>query len=62
MEAAYSWAAENWGVLALAIPAIIGAFAQLATLTPNTSDDKFFQKLLDITNWLGRNTGKAKNS
>lgn len=40
---------------------IVGAFAAVATLTPNKTDDKIVQFLLDLVNFLGGNLGKAKN-
>lgn len=44
-----------------AITSLIGSFALIAVLTPNKSDDKIVQFLLDIVNFLGANLGKAKN-
>ena len=41
--------------------AVIGAFALIATKTPNKVDDKIGQVLMDIVNFLGANFGKAKN-
>ena len=41
---------------------IIGAFAVIATLTKNKSDDKIVQMLLDVVNFLGGNLGKSKNN
>ena len=41
--------------------AVVGAFALLATKTPNKTDDKILQVILDIVNFLGANLGKAKN-
>lgn len=40
---------------------VIGAAAIIATVTPNKSDDKIVQVILDIINFLGANLGKAKN-
>ena len=40
---------------------IVGGFAVLASLTPNKSDDRIVQIILDIVNFLGANIGKAKN-
>ena len=40
----------------------VGVFALIATLTPNTSDNKWAQKLLDILNVLGANFGGASNN
>lgn len=41
--------------------AFVGAFALLATKTPNTADDKIAQVLLDVINFLGANLGEAAN-
>lgn len=40
---------------------IIGSFAIIAVATPNKSDDKIVQFILDLLNFLGGNFGKAKN-
>lgn len=40
---------------------LIGAFAVIATASPNKSDDRVVQWFLDIFNFLGANFGKAKN-
>lgn len=40
---------------------IVGSFALIATATPNKTDDKIVQFLLDLVNFLGGNFGKAKN-
>jgi len=40
---------------------VVGSFALIAALTPNKSDDKIVQWLLDIVNFLGANIGKAAN-
>jgi hypothetical protein len=40
---------------------IIGAAATVATITPNKSDDRVIQKVLNIVNALGMNVGKASN-
>ncbi len=46
----------------LAIAAsVVGAAAYLATLTPNKSDDRIVQIILDVINFLGANFGNAKN-
>ena len=39
----------------------VGAFAAIATLTPNKTDDKIMQRVLDFINMLGMNFGKAAN-
>jgi len=48
---------ENWQ----SALAIVGAFAIIATSTPNKSDDRIVQGILDVMNFLGANMGKAKN-
>ena len=40
---------------------VVGAFALIATKTPNKVDDKIGQFLMDVINFLGANLGKAKN-
>jgi len=40
---------------------VVGSFALIATKTPNKTDDKILQLILDIINFLGANLGKAKN-
>ena len=44
------------------IVSIVGSFAIVATLTPNKTDDKIIQIILDVVNFLGANFGKSKNS
>jgi hypothetical protein len=39
---------------------IVGAFAAVATVTPNKVDDKILQFIMDLVNFLGLNLGKAK--
>ena len=50
--------------IVVAIPtvlSIIGAFAIIATATPNKVDDRILQVIMDVVNFLGANLGKAKN-
>jgi len=51
----------NPGAAVATLAAIVGGFAFVARFTPNKVDDKWVQKGLDLINWLGQNTGKAKN-
>ena len=53
-----SWILSNGAI----IIEVIGAFAVLARFTPNTTDDKIVQGMLDGINFLGMNHGKAKNA
>ena len=52
-----SWIVNN-GPLILEL---FGAFAILARFTPNTTDDKIVQMMLDGINFMGMNHGKAAN-
>lgn len=40
---------------------VVGVFALIAAATPNKSDDKIVQVLLNLVNFLGANFGKASN-
>lgn len=57
IQGAIAWVTGHIDVLLQ----VVGAFAALATLTPNKSDDKIVQAALDGINFLGANLGKAKN-
>lgn len=52
---------ENWEQYATVVAACVGAFAAIATVTPNKSDNKIADVLLKIVNTLGLNVGKASN-
>ena len=56
-----AYVVENWDTLFAVITSVVGTFALIATLTPNKSDDKISLVVLDVVNFLGANTGKAKN-
>ena len=58
ITSAGSWILSNGAI----IIEVIGAFAVLARFTPNTTDDKIVQAMLDGINFLGMNHGKAKNA
>jgi len=50
--------------LAIWIPkalVVVGLFATIAAMTPNKTDDRIVQFILDLINFLGGNLGKAKN-
>jgi len=40
---------------------VVGAFATIATITPNKADDKIINLFLKAINFLGANFGKSKN-
>jgi hypothetical protein len=53
-----NWVVAHWDELFQ----IVGAFAVIASLTPNKSDDKIVQWILDAVNFGGANLGRAKNA
>lgn len=61
MEQVISWLGSHGTELLVAASAIVGAAATIARFTPNTSDDRIIQTILDLINFLGMNHGKAKN-
>jgi|TARA_R110000823_G_scaffold255151_1_gene377265 hypothetical protein len=52
----------NWQAWIAVATSIVGSAALVATLTPNKSDDRIVQWILDIVNFVGANVGKAKNT
>ncbi len=61
MSELVSFVASNYVSILSSIASIVGGFAVLASLTPNKSDDRIVQIILDIVNFVGANFGKAKN-
>ena len=51
----------NYMQILAAAASIVGGFAVIASLTPNKSEDRIVQMILDVVNFLGANFGKAKN-
>ena len=56
------WITSNWGNLYSIITQVVCVAALVATLTPNTSDNKAVDFVLNIINMLGANVGKSKNA
>ena len=56
------WITSNWGNLYSIITQVVGVAALVATLTPNTSDNKAVDFVLNIINMRGANIGKSKNA
>jgi len=55
------WISANWqNVLSIAT-SLVGAFAIIATMTPNPADDKVVSQLYKLINFLGANFGKSQN-
>ena len=61
MSEMVSYVMENYVQMLSAVGGIGGGFAVVASLTPNKSDDRIVQMILDMVNFLGANFGKAKN-
>ena len=55
------WLSANWENVIGIATSIVGAFAILATMTPNPQDDKIVSKLYSLINFLGANFGQSKN-
>jgi hypothetical protein len=55
------WILENGSNLLDIALKVVGAFAVIASLTPNATDNKIAAILLRVINTLGFNIGKAKN-
>ncbi len=56
-----TWIGDNWEVLFQIVTSVVGAFALLATLTPNETDNKVMDIVVKAVNFIGANFGKAKN-
>jgi len=52
---------DNYMAILSAVAGIVGGFAVIASITPNKSDDRIVQMILDVVNFLGANFGKASN-
>ena len=51
----------DWTGILQAAVSVVGAFAVIASLTPNTSDNVIADFLMRVINTLGGNVGQAKN-
>jgi hypothetical protein len=61
MSGVISYVMENYMQMLTAVGGIVGGFAVIASMTPNKSDDRIVQMILDMVNFIGANFGKAKN-
>ena len=57
-----NWVMENWEQVLMVVSSIVGGFSVLATMTPNSADNKVVDMVMRIVNFLGANVGKAKNA
>tara|TARA_R110002020_G_scaffold204521_1_gene408601 strand:+ start:122 stop:307 length:186 start_codon:yes stop_codon:yes gene_type:complete len=51
----------HWTEILSAVTSIVGGFAILATFTPNQTDNKIIDAMMQMINTLGGNFGNAKN-
>jgi len=56
------WIIENGNAILEIALQVVGAFSVIASLTPNTTDNKVADALMRIINTLGFNIGQAKNA
>lgn len=61
MESMVAYVTTHWMQLFGVVTSFVGSFALLAALTPNKSDDKVVQTILDWINFFGANVGNAAN-
>jgi|TARA_R110000751_G_scaffold17867_2_gene54667 hypothetical protein len=61
MNEVISLITNNYVAILSAVGSIVGGFAVIASMTPNKSDDRIVQMILDVVNFLGANFNKAKN-
>jgi|TARA_R100001082_G_C4353778_1_gene155824 hypothetical protein len=57
-----NWVMENWEQVLMGVSSIVGGFSVLATMTPNSADNKVVDMVMRVVNFLGANVGKAKNA
>ena len=62
MEEFMGWFMKNSGAIFSAVMSFVGGFAIIATMTPNKTDNKVMQFIMNLINVLGANFGKAKNA
>jgi hypothetical protein len=61
MEAVLQFIIANGQELVGALLSVVGGLAVVARFTPNKSDDRIIQLVLDLLNFGGMNHGKAAN-
>ena len=62
MTEVIGWVMANGVTVFEGLISIVGGFALLATMTPNKTDDRIIQTILDGINFMAGNFGKSKNS
>jgi len=57
-----TWVMEHWEEILMGATSIVGGFSVLATMTPNSCDNRVVDAVMRVINFLGANIGKAKNA
>ena len=55
------WIIANWQQITQIVVSVVGVAAIVASMTPNSSDNKAVDFILNIVNAIGGNVGNAKN-
>ena len=53
---------NNWEQILTGVTSVVGGFSILATLTPNQSDNRVVDVIMQVINLLCSNVGKIKNA
>ena len=56
------WLMENWEQVLMGVSSIVGGFSVLATMTPNSADNRVVDAVMRVINFIGANVGKPKNA
>ena len=46
----------------MGVSSIVGGFSVLATMTPNSADNRVVDAVMRVINFIGANVGKPKNA
>ena len=57
-----TWVMEHWEEILMGVTSVVGGFSVLASMTPNSADNKVVDAVMQVINFLGANVGKAKNA
>ena len=57
-----TWVMEHWEEILMGVTRVGGGFSVLASMTPNSADNKVVDAVMQVINFLGANVGKAKNA
>jgi hypothetical protein len=52
---------NNWVQILSSVTSIVGGFSVIASMTPNSADNRIVDMLMRVINVMGVNIGKSKN-